>query len=105
MRAVKAQLQRVERALRGMPQGDLVAAAHDAQDAAAVLRLGYGTAERRDVPGYARYARDAEAWLLQVGLEARSGHGELAAEQFALGARRHCSACHDAVEQAAKGRR
>ena len=102
MRIVKANLARVQRALATSPPGDLVAVANDARAAAAILRQGYTTAEQPSVPGYARYAREAESWLLQVALEARSAHGELAAERFAAGAGQHCTRCHDAVERAGK---
>lgn len=105
MRTVKATLARMQQSLAGSPQGDLVAVAHDARAAAAILRQAYTTAENPSVPGYARFAREAESWLLQVALEARSAHGELAAESFAAGVRQHCTACHDAVERAGRAGR
>jgi hypothetical protein len=99
MLEVEGHVEHLERALLGMPQGDLVAAAAAARSAAAIVRDGYGKDEDKTVPGYARMARDAESWLLQVALEARSAHGELAADLFRAGRARHCASCHEAVER------
>ncbi|MCU0863333.1 MAG: hypothetical protein MUC36_06055 [Planctomycetes bacterium] len=92
----------LHRALLQSPQGDLKQAAATAQQAAATLALGYGRFENQQVPGFARYARDAESWLLQVALEARQHHGDLAADLFRTGRERHCTACHDAYERAGR---
>lgn len=68
-----------------------VAAAADA--AATGMRLGYGPLEDRAVPGFARMALDAESWLVQISLEARQAHGDIARELF-LGGSQHCVRCH-----------
>ena len=102
MEALDVQCSELHRALLQSPQGDLKQAAATAQQAAATLALGYGRFENKQVPGFARYARDAESWLLQVALEARQHHGDLAADLFRTGRERHCTACHDAYERAGR---
>ncbi len=104
MHGVGEQRDQLRQALLGTPQGDLVQTATTARAMAAVLRDGYGKAERREVPGFARMARAAESWLLQIALEARAAHGELAAQIFADGVGRHCRECHDACERTAQPR-
>jgi len=77
---------------------DLRAVADAATAAAEHLRLGYGRLEQRSVPEFAKMARDAESWLLQVALEARQAHGDIARDLFAAG-KPHCVRCHDAYEK------
>jgi len=89
--------QRVAAECDAGPAGDLRAVAIAAAEAAALLREGYGRHEDPRVPGFARLARDAEAWLLQVALEARQDRADLAAAVFREGERRHCSRCHEAA--------
>jgi hypothetical protein len=102
MEALDVHCSALDKALLHTPQGDLRQAAATAQRAAASLALGYGRFENRQVPGFARYARDAESWLLQVALEARQHHGDLAADLFRSGRQQHCTACHDAHERASR---
>lgn len=102
MHRIDAQVQRLDRLLLAAAPVELVDAAHAADATAELLRLGYGTFERADVEGFARLAHDAESWLLQVALEARQGHGQLAAELFRAGREQHCQRCHDAVDRAAR---
>ena len=99
MKQVRRRYDAIEAALQRPPFGDLRAVAAAAQDAAERLRLGYGVHEDRAVPGFARMARDAESWLLEVALEARQAHGHIAAERFFAGRQRHCGDCHDAHER------
>lgn len=99
MKQVRRRYDAIEAALARPPFGDLRAVAAAAQDAAERLRLGYGVHEDRAVPGFARMARDAESWLLEVALEARQAHGAIAAERFFAGRQRHCGDCHDAHER------
>ena len=99
MERVDGMCSELHRLLVERPQGDLKRASATARQAAAVLQLGYGPFERRDVPGYAGFARAAENWLLQVAIAARQGHGDLAADAFQEGRRRHCASCHDAAER------
>lgn len=77
---------------------DLRVVAEAANAAAESLRLGYGRLEDRSVPGFATMARDAESWLLQVALEARQAHGDIARDLFAAG-KPHCVRCHEAHER------
>ena len=102
MEAVDAHCSELTKLLLRSPQGDLKRAAAVANDAAATMRLGYGAFENKQVPGFARMARDSESWLLQIALEARQAHGDLAAELYRNGRRQHCNDCHDAHERATK---
>lgn len=86
----------LDAALLRRPHGDLAAVADRADRAAAAVRLGYGPLEDRGIPRFAQRARQTESWLLQVALEARQGHGALAAERYRSGREQHCSGCHDA---------
>lgn len=79
------------------PTGDLHRVTAAATHAADLLRLGYGRCEDKRVPGFAQHARAAESWLLQVALEARQGHADLAAAAFREG-RDHCAHCHEAAK-------
>ena len=90
--------QTLQHTLLDTATGDLQLAADSAAAAAAIVREGYGRCERRDVPQFARFAREAESWLLQIGLEARQGHAELARELLRDGDRQHCQRCHDAAQ-------
>ena len=98
MKPVDAHCDVLDQALGGSLSTDLRAAADAAAQAALLLRLGYGRYEDPQVPGFARMAREAESWLLQVGLEARQAHGDIARELFRGGAH-HCKQCHDAHDQ------
>ena len=83
------------------PQGDLREVAGRAQRAADQMRMGYGRFEDEQVPTFAQHARDAESWLVKIAIEARQGHGEIAAELYRTGRGTHCVDCHDAMEEAA----
>jgi len=79
--------------------GDLRAVAAAAGEAAELMRLGYGRFEDPTVPGFSRMARETESWLLQVALEARQAHGDIARELFLAERKRHCGDCHDAHDR------
>jgi hypothetical protein len=102
MERIEALCDDVQRLLPSTEPGDLKRASVAAREAAQAMQLGYRDFERRTVPGYARLARDAENWLLQVALEARQGHQELATAQFQQGRGTHCTQCHEAVERLAR---
>ncbi|MBX3462996.1 MAG: hypothetical protein KF830_07485 [Planctomycetes bacterium] len=99
MREVERRYTTLETALARPVLGDLRAAAAAADEAAARMRLGYGPHEDPTVPGFARMARDAEAWLLEIALEARQAHGDIARDLFLGQRRRHCGDCHDAHDR------
>jgi hypothetical protein len=98
MKQVERHFLVVEAELGKNPIGDLRATAAAATDAAALLAHGYGAFENKKVPGFARMARDTESWMLQVALEARQAHGDLAREQFRGGKQLHCAKCHEAAK-------
>lgn len=100
MEDLDAHCSELTRLLLREPQGDLKRAATIAQEAAARLRLGYGRFEDRRVADFARLARDCESWLRQIAIEARQAHGDLAAELYRSGRKRHCNDCHDAHDKA-----
>lgn len=99
MKHVGQRYELIEQALARQPLGDLRAVATAAGQAAECMRLGYGPFEDRTVPEFARMARDSEAWFLQIALEARQAHGDLARELFLGERKRHCGDCHDAHER------
>ena len=98
MKEVEKHFLVVEAELTQNPVGDLRATAVAATAAAELLRHGYGAFEDAKVPGFARMARDTESWMLQIALEARQAHGDLAREQFRGGKQLHCAKCHDAAK-------
>ena len=99
MQQIKAHLQIVRDELQDTAIADLPAVAAAANAAAALLSDGYGRHEDRTVPGFARMAREAESWCLQIASEARQAHGSIARELFVSGID-HCKRCHDAAEKA-----
>ncbi len=99
MQQIKEHLQIVRDQLQDTAVADLSAVSAAANAAAALLSDGYGRYEDRSVPQFARLARDAESWCLQLASEARQGHGVIARELFRNGID-HCNRCHDAVEKA-----
>jgi hypothetical protein len=99
MQQVDALCDELEAGLARGPRGELAPVATASERAAGYLRLGYGRFEDARVPGFARMARDAESWLLQVALEARQDHGDIAADLFQSGRQRHCADCHDAHDR------
>ncbi|MBL8727793.1 MAG: hypothetical protein JNM25_05140 [Planctomycetes bacterium] len=98
MKQVKLRYERIEDGLTE-PAGDLRRVAAAAGEAAELMRLGYGRFEDPTVPGFARMARDTESWFLQLALEARQAHGDIARELFLGERKRHCGDCHDAHER------
>lgn len=100
MRELEQQAKSLAHQLLDSPAPDLREVAAAAEAAAAIVREGYGRFEDRSVPGFAKMARDAESWLLQVGLEAHAGRAELARELLRGGDRAHCQRCHDATAKA-----
>lgn len=98
MKEIDGHVKAMKRTLTGGDPTDLRRVADAATAAAEHLRLGYGRLEDTSVPGFAKMARDAESWLLQIALEARQAHGEIARQVF-LGGKAQCSACHDAHER------
>lgn len=86
----------VDKLLNSDPQGDLDQVANAAEQAARLMRSGYGKHEQKQVENFANMARECESWLLKVAMEARQGHGELALAAFQAG-RSNCTKCHDAA--------
>lgn len=86
----------VSKLLSSDPQGDLDQVANAAEQAAKLMRTGYGEHEHPQVANFANMARESESWLLNVATEARQGHGELALAAFQAG-RSNCTRCHDAA--------
>ncbi len=99
MKQVQRRYDLLEDALTQQPSGDLRAVAAAAGEAAELMRQGYGRHEDATVPGFARLARDTESWFLQLALEARQAHGDIARELFLGERKRHCGDCHDAHER------
>ena len=80
-------------------QMDLTKVARAAREAAAVMQLGYGALERKDVPGFADMARSTEQWLRQIAADADAGRAAQVRTAIVDGEVQHCIACHDAVER------
>ncbi len=99
MKQVKHRYDLLKDALAGRQLGDLRTVATAAGEAAELMRLGYGRFEDPTVPEFARMAREAESWLLNVALEARQAHGDIARELFLAERKRHCGDCHDAHDR------
>lgn len=97
MQAVGSDVDFIAQQLQSPGRGDLRRVASTARTAAAIMARGYGDREQQDVPGFAAMARETESWLLQLGLEAGQGHGDLARELLLQ--QRHCTQCHRVAEQ------
>lgn len=100
MRQVGQHYRTIEATLAAGPTGDLRPVADAATAAADLMRLGYGRLENEQLPGFARHARDAESWFLQLALEARQAHGGLVRELFRSGSDTQCTSCHDGCKRA-----
>lgn len=98
MEAIGEHWKVLEKALDKNPVGNLRAAAEAATASAELLRHGYGKFEDKRVPGFAKFAREAESWLLRVALEARQDRPDLAVALFRDGKAQHCRGCHDAAQ-------
>ncbi|GAB4143466.1 MAG: hypothetical protein Fur0037_11090 [Planctomycetota bacterium] len=102
MRAVLDRVRGIRRELAAPGHGDPRAAAEAAREAAALFARGYGDLEQREVEGFANLARGAENWILQVGIDARQGLGDLARARFEEGLGAHCVRCHEAARSAGR---
>jgi hypothetical protein len=89
----------LDRGISGTPTADLDEVARRATQAADLIRTGYGVNERKDVPGFANYARATEAWLLQLAMEAGQQHLDIVRNLMVDAEARHCGGCHDAYER------
>lgn len=96
MTAIGRHYEVIDKGLKARPPTNLRAVATAAEDAAALMRHGYGKFQDARIPGFAGYARGAEAWLLQVALEARQDRPDVARALFTEGEAQHCGKCHEA---------
>lgn len=71
--------------------------AEQATRAANHMALGHGVHELNDVPRYADYAREAEAWLRDIAEAAAAGNAERTREMILSGELEHCERCHTAA--------
>ena len=77
-------------------EADLALVARSARRAAELMARGYGPLEVKNVRGFAGYARAAEAWFLQIALEAKSRRATIVRDLIDQGVKKHCNECHDA---------
>lgn len=81
------------------PAGDLAPVAAAADRVAAVMKLAYDPWEDKEVPGFAKFAREAEAAFRDLAQKARAGDAAAIKELGKTLQPQHCARCHDAVEQ------
>jgi hypothetical protein len=97
MEQIDDDVEAIEAELGKGSAADLKSAAAAARRAAALVAMGYGEHEHKDVKDFGRMALACESWLLDLANEAERGHFELARERFKL-ASKHCFDCHDACD-------
>lgn len=90
----------VEKAIETDLQGaDLAALAKSAAHVSAIMKLAYDPFEDKEVPDFAKLAKEAEAGLMDFAKAAEAGD---LAKLRELGKKlhsQHCARCHDAVEE------
>jgi mono/diheme cytochrome c family protein len=79
---------------------ELGAAAAAAGRIADVMRFAYELWEDKEVPDFAKYARESEAAFLQMSKDAAAGRADAVRELGKTLMDQHCARCHDAVEEA-----
>lgn len=67
--------------------------------AARAMALGHGPLERKDVPGFAELARQAERWFETIADRARARDAAEVRRLIREGERRYCDRCHDAADR------
>lgn len=76
---------------------DFATIAAQAERAADHVALGHGVHERTDVPRFAQYARETEAWFRRIAAEATEGDAEQVRKLILEGQLDHCDRCHTAA--------
>ena len=99
MKSIEEDFKLIEKAIETGSLGDTKALAAAAEKCAAVMKLGYDKYEDKEVPNFAKLAREAEAALLQYGREAAQGHADKVKELGKTLQAQHCARCHDAVNE------
>ena len=98
MRELGKQVETMHQSLANESSQDLDAATMAARRGAELVQLGYGKFEDKGIDGFARMARDSEAWFLEIATEAGQGRGSIA-RQLLQQSEVHCVRCHDAADQ------
>jgi len=99
MKSIEEDFKLIEKAIETGSLGDAKALAAAAEKCAAVMKLGYDKYEDKEVPDFAKLAREAEAALKQFGSEAAQGHADNVKQLGKTLQAQHCARCHDAVEK------
>lgn len=89
----------IEQALDSDPTKDLQSLATAAVRCAEVMKLAYDPFEDKEVPDFAKLAREAEAGLQEFAKAAAAGDGETVRKLGTTLHKQHCVRCHDAVEE------
>lgn len=77
---------------------DLPAVAKAAERIAKVMHLAYDPWEDKEVPEFAKLAREAEAAFVELAQRATAGEAEAVKTMGKTLQSQHCARCHDAVE-------
>ncbi|MFM1871354.1 MAG: hypothetical protein RL398_776 [Planctomycetota bacterium] len=90
----------VEKAIESDLQGtDLAALAKSAAHVSAIMKLAYDPFEDKEVPDFAKLAKEAEAGLMDFAKAAEAGDLAKLRELGKKLQSQHCARCHDAVEE------
>jgi hypothetical protein len=99
MKSIEEDFKLIEKAIETGSLGDSKALAAAAEKCAAVMKLGYDKYEDKEVPDFAKFARESEAALKVFAQEAAQGHADTVKQLGKTLQAQHCARCHDAVEK------
>jgi hypothetical protein len=98
MKGIEDDWKQIEQGLAAAA-ADLPAMAKAAERVAAVMKLGYDPFEDKEVPDFAKLARESEAAFLDLAKKAAAGDAAGVKAMAKTLQPQHCARCHDAYEE------
>ena len=98
MKGIEEDWKLLEQQLAAPATMDLAKMAVAADRVAAVMKLAYDPWEDKEVPDFAKFARESEGAFLDLAAKARGGDAEAIKALAKTLQPQHCARCHDAYE-------
>lgn len=99
MKGIEDDWKLLEQQLAAPAAMDLAKMAVAADRVAAVMKLAHDPWEDKEVPDFAKFARESEAAFLDLATKARGGDADAIKALAKTLQPQHCARCHDAYEQ------
>lgn len=99
MKGIEDDWKLLEQQLAAPAAMDLAKMAVAADRVAAVMKLAHDPWEDKEVPDFAKFARESEAAFLDLATKARAGDADAIKALAKTLQPQHCARCHDAYEQ------